>query len=367
MIALITGANGISGRALVEYLCSRPASEWSSIIGTSRRPALYELNDPRIRRMTTDLMASNAEITRQLQEFGVADVTHFFHYAYVHGVDEEGQVNPWENVDMWKNTLDAVDATCPQLQRVFLQLGIKYYGVHVRAIGDTLVESMGRYAHPGKDIFYYPQEDYLLQLSRQRTWGWNEAMPAYVYGPSRGNGMSFGTSAAIFFTVVKFLNEEITFPGSMELYNGVQDMSGTRAMAELETFVCTTDAAANQNFNVVDGAEVTFAQIWKSMCTYFGVRVQTGSEWNTMDYMKNKEPVYREACARYGGNSDAFGYATWAFFDSAFRQRTRRSVSMEKAKEFGFEKTYDTCAELEGFFDRMRSSGDLPTIPREHA
>lgn len=54
-VALITGANGITGSAILEHLAKHTtASEWSRIIITSRSPLKTTVSDPRVEFIALD-------------------------------------------------------------------------------------------------------------------------------------------------------------------------------------------------------------------------------------------------------------------------------------------------------------------------
>ena len=77
-VALITGANGITGAYLVAQMSKEPY--WSRIIATSRRPPLdLPKGDDRIEFAKADLSGDKASIVKACQDAGATGVTHFFH------------------------------------------------------------------------------------------------------------------------------------------------------------------------------------------------------------------------------------------------------------------------------------------------
>lgn len=142
---------------MVSALLAQPASKWSRIIITFRSPIRNSsLSDPRITGLQLDLKAEVPELTAALQKLpGIEEVTHYYHSPYIHEGSytlengEKGMPNPMINVDLFANVLQAVDKVCTRLERVFLQCGAKYYGVHIgnpKAFsGEAIRESDGRY------------------------------------------------------------------------------------------------------------------------------------------------------------------------------------------------------------------------------
>lgn len=88
--------------------------------------------------------------------------------------------NPMINVDLFANVLQAVDAVCPKLERVFLQCGAKYYGVHIgnpkTLSGEPILEDDERYGDKDS-IFYYGQVDFMKEFSGGKSWSWNFGNP----------------------------------------------------------------------------------------------------------------------------------------------------------------------------------------------
>ena len=80
-VALVTGANGISGAYLVRQMSNEPY--WAKIIATSRRPPHGLPNSDRVQFAQADLSGDAASISKAFKDAGVVGVTHFFHMAYL--------------------------------------------------------------------------------------------------------------------------------------------------------------------------------------------------------------------------------------------------------------------------------------------
>jgi NADP-dependent 3-hydroxy acid dehydrogenase YdfG len=67
-VALITGASGIVGNAIVEYLLNNSASnEWSKIIAVSRREPIISRKDTRYVFLNVDLELEESEIAKKVK------------------------------------------------------------------------------------------------------------------------------------------------------------------------------------------------------------------------------------------------------------------------------------------------------------
>lgn len=121
-IALVAGAGGIIGKALLEELARTP--DWQGLA---------------LSRSKGDLVAdlSNADETRQALTAAGA-VTHVFYAAYGPGggLAEEDT----RNAAMLRNLLDGLEAVGAPLQRVILYQGAKVYGVHLGPVTTPFYE-----------------------------------------------------------------------------------------------------------------------------------------------------------------------------------------------------------------------------------
>lgn len=77
-VAFITGANGITGSAILEYLVQTTTSEqWSKIITTSRGPFKTTVSDPRVSFIALDFSQKPDVLAKTMR--GVCnDVTHAY-------------------------------------------------------------------------------------------------------------------------------------------------------------------------------------------------------------------------------------------------------------------------------------------------
>ncbi len=104
--ALIVGALGVTGRALVEHLADDP--DWS-VVALSRRAPDFETS---ARFLSVDL--HDADATRAALA-GLAPVTHVFFTAYSPDPDIAAEIPI--NVGMLANLMDAIEPVAENLQQ----------------------------------------------------------------------------------------------------------------------------------------------------------------------------------------------------------------------------------------------------------
>ena len=126
-VALVTGANGITGSAIAEHLCKNTtAEEWSKIIITSRSPLTLHFSDPRMEFIPLDF---SKPLKDPKFESLCKDVTHAFFSSYVHR-DDFAELNK-ANSQLFEHFLDGLTSVAKNLENVVLQTGGKHYYVHL--------------------------------------------------------------------------------------------------------------------------------------------------------------------------------------------------------------------------------------------
>jgi nucleoside-diphosphate-sugar epimerase len=328
-VALIFGATGIVGSALTEQLSRTSAQEWKKIIITSRRKPVLETNDARIQFVSIDL-TDEAQVKEKLLGAGAADTTHMFFTAYIHSKSWDGKELCEKNIPIFKNALKVVDSIAPNLERVVLQTGTKYYGVHLGPLKNPPVsEAHGRHPDvPENPDYYFGQEDYLVEMQKGKKWKYTTDRPNIILGVTRGNGMSIVPTLALYFLVQKELGNKAAFPGGERTYKGICDTSNAELIAQFLIFAATNKQAENEHFNIIDNNDVheTWEQQWKMLANYFGVEVEEptfttaklGPAFSLEKYMADKQNVWKQVVKKRGGDEELWKFATWDFADALF-------------------------------------------------
>ncbi|KAF5024132.1 hypothetical protein F66182_3766 [Fusarium sp. NRRL 66182] len=390
-VAFVTGANGITGNAIIEHLVRQPESEWSKIIITSRRTPKQSLwQDHRVRFIALDFLSPVEELIQRMAPL-CHDVTHAFFTSYVHTADFSKLRD--SNIPLFHNFLVATDIVAAStLQRVCLQTGGKvsilrttdlyyqkltksqYYGPHLGPTEVPLREEMARYEDKGEN-FYYPQEDFLSTLSAKRNWDWNVIRPNAIIGfTPAGNGMSMALTLAIYMLCCREMGEVPMFPGNKFFFTQcVDDASYAPSIADMSVWAVTDEHTKNEAFNHQNGDVFVWKQLWGRLGRYFGIEMPEFTEWAAegneqrmannflmTDWCKDKKEVWERVVAKHGGQLEAFGWGTYDFFDWAVGKAWLTIGSVAKARKFGWKRyddTYDTYIET---FRAFENAGVLP-------
>ncbi|KAK2601232.1 hypothetical protein N8I77_010696 [Diaporthe amygdali] len=361
-VAFVTGANGISGNAIIEQLIRTTREEWSKIVITSRRPLFYYWQDPRIEFIAVDFLEPLDSIIKQLS-IVCEDITHAFFASYIHVADFKSLRD--ENVPLFQNFLQAIDIVAPKLQRVCLQTGNKHYGCHLGPVPIPLNESLGRLDKSGTN-FYYDQEDVLFELAARRPWSYNIVRPHAIVGYAPG--------AAIYFLICRELGEEPKFPGNESIYNDLDDSSSATSLADLTLYVTTEEQAKNEDFIHTNGDVYMWRYFWPFLASHFGLKVPItqfskakgttktyDNEVLLVEWAIDKRPVWERICAKYGGKPEAFDWGTWQFFEWSLGKTWPTVASNAKARRYGWKRIDNTHDAWIDTFKTLANAGVIPT------
>ncbi|KPI40938.1 uncharacterized protein AB675_10901 [Cyphellophora attinorum] len=361
-VAFVTGVNGISGNAMVEYLIRQPEREWSKIVISSRSSLKVKWQDHRIEFLALDFLRPVEELIQSMKQ-SCSDVTHAYFMSYVH-VDDFTKLAGL-NVPLFSNFLHSIDQVSGQnLQRVSLQTGGKHYGCHLGPCPAPMHESHPRYNDQGQN-FYFNQQDELVALSKQRSWGWNVIRPNAVIGCTPGrNGMSEALTMALYLLVCRETGEQVKFPGGAFIYDSPDDNSDSQGLSEITAWSSTALHTKNEAFNYVNGDTFVWRYFLPEIGKYYGMDIGTNLELNLnlAEWAKDKEPIWQKICDKYGGDREAFSWATWYLMDWLGQRTWCTLASMTKAREFGWTRHDDTVQSWYRTFKSLENEGILPRI-----
>ncbi|BGP13469.1 hypothetical protein JCM10213_001793 [Rhodosporidiobolus nylandii] len=374
--ALVFGANGVSGLALLNALSRTSSTEWKKVIAVSRRPAVLEHADDRVVFVEADLLGEVGELVEKLKKAGAEETTHVAFYAYVAKADETELIEV--NRKLFSNSLEAVAKVAPGVKAFLLQTGYKYYGVHKG--GEYLAPTPFKEdapRHTGEN-FYYVQEDMLKDAAKKNGWGWLVVRPNFILGASKGNFMSLATTVALYAAALKAQNKPLVFPGSSASYNFSYDHSTAANNAAFQLFVLQKPEAYNRMFNIHDGKALKWNEVWPKIAKYFElelasppaddvpagktvgkdvVAVHPSAEWAAQ-----QGSAFDSLVSTHGLSKDAYAYATWDFLDFATARTWPDIASLDAAREIGWAKEVDTFEQ--GFVAVFEELKKMKVIPQ---
>jgi len=327
--ALIIGATGVSGRALISHL--ERQADWN-VIGVSRKKPYFET---RARFIPVDLMdeASCREGFSQ-----AADVTHVFYTAYADDPDVAKTRVP--NTRMFANALAAIDAAAKNLAHVSLVQGTKYYGQHLGPFKTPAKEDDPR---PPIAHFYYDQQDLLMRTRAGKAWSYSTTRPHVICGFALGNPLNIISILAVYATLLREMGKPLTFPGKPGAFTSIYQATDAGLLARAMIWMATTPACADQSFNVTNGDFFRYQNLWPAFARHFGMELGGVETIDLVAAMADKEALWTAIKKKHGLKDHPLAMlANWHFGDYALRNDWDVMSSTTKLRQFGFCEVMDS-------------------------
>lgn len=368
--AFITGANGISGSAILEYFVQHTAAQDWDLIVTSRSPFKSTVDDARIKFIPLDYTQDVRVLVEQMKDV-CSMVTHAYFCSYVHK-DDFNELNS-ANAALFEKFLESLERVAQSLQNVTLQTGGKYYNVHLMPVPSPAREDDPRTEGPIPN-FYFPQEDRLAAAQKGKAWSWNVIRPEAIVGStSKPNGMNEALTIAMYFMICRELGTAAPMPTNQRYWEGTDDVSYGPLIADLTFFVSTHQHCANEAFNIVNGDYFTWKYMWPRLAAYFGARASSQQEFTKarpsegelqldhsfLEWSAGKREVWDRLCDKSGAPDakPTFDFGTWAFQDWVFQRTWSATLTVSKARRYGwtgYKDSYECFIETFEKFKKFR-------------
>jgi nucleoside-diphosphate-sugar epimerase len=349
--ALVVGASGIVGSATAELL----RQEGWTVHGLSRRPTAQ----PGLLPVAADLQdaAGTAAALMELRPDAVFITTWLRQ-------DSEAE-NIRVNAAMVRNLLDGL-RTGGSVRHVALVTGLKHYLGPFEAYGKgTLPQTPFREEQGRLDIknFYYAQEDEVFGAAKRDGFAWSVHRPHTVIGKAVGNAMNMGTTLAVYATLCRETGRPFRFPGSAAQWNGLTDMTDAGQLARHLRWAATTPAAANQDFNIVNGDVFRWNWMWGRIAEWFGLTPAPfdGTVQPLEHQMAGDGPLWRRIAVREGlAEADLSRLASPWHTDADLGRPIEVVTDMSKSRRLGFTDYRPTDDAFLDLFARLRADRLIP-------
>ncbi|KAL4933719.1 SDR family oxidoreductase [Aspergillus undulatus] len=410
--AIVTGATGITGSAIVHHLSKD--NSYSKIYALSRRDPGWKV--PKLQHASINLQGSADDMAESLSGIS-AEYVYFC--AYMAHDDPQELCNI--NGTMLSSFIQALESTgaIRTLKRFILTCGFKQYGLHLGQPKQPFFEDDPKLeGKVGGEIwppnFYFEQQRILSDAAKRNNWDWVVTLPQDVLGFARGNFMNEATALGLYCTVSKALpGSELPFPGCKAGYFAFNTWTSANMHAKFCLWAATVPGAGNNIFNVVNGDTNSWQNLWPRLARRFGCKIPNpmfphGGKADTAGYkdyepsttrISNKHPLsavssdlgvshdpsteetptlfcqinpekwaarsdvskaWAQVRNKYDLEQEAWDKATWDFLTFALGRDWSCVGSMSKARKLGWTGYADTWDELEDVFNVLEKEGILP-------
>ncbi len=324
--ALVVGATGIAGSALVDRL----ADEGWDVVALSRS---------RIRRGDVRHVSADLNSVESLREALAGErPSHVFYTAWSRMNTEQENIET--NAAMLRNLLASLSGH--PVKHVALMTGLKHYlGPFEAYAAGEMPDTPFRESEPRLPTpnFYYAQEDELWAAAGKQGFGWSVHRAHTVIGHAVGNAMNMGLTLAVQASICRELGQPFVFPGSETQWNSLTDMTDSGLLAEHMIWAATADGVGDEAYNIVNGDIFRWRRMWPALAAYFGVEPvgYSGQPRPLEQQMLGKEGVWADMAARYGlAEPQLARLASWWHTDGDLGRNLEVVTDMSKSRLAGF-------------------------------
>ncbi len=350
-VALVVGATGIAGSALIERVTELGWEVYGLARRTSPqatyRPVEADLRDP------SGLAAALTGI----------HPTHVFYTSWVRMPTEAE--NCLVNGSMIRNLFAALR---PQgsVRHAALMTGLKHYLGPFEAYGQGPVPDTPFHEDEPRlpvENFYYEQEDELFSAAELGDFTWSVHRSHTVIGYALGNAMNMGLTLAAAASICRVSGRPLVFPGSEMQWNGLTDMTDARLLAKHMIWAASEARAADTAFNIVNGDVFRWRWMWPQLAEYFNV------DWEGFQdeprpleqQMVHAAPIWQQLAADQNlVESDINRIASWWHTDGDLGRTMECITDMARSRRAGFTEQIPTQDAFHQLFDRYRRMRIIP-------
>jgi nucleoside-diphosphate-sugar epimerase len=349
--ALVVGASGIVGSATAGVLNEDNWQVW----GLARKPAAQTGVAP----ITADLL-DPASLAKAVA--GLAP-THVFFSSWLRQPTEAENIRV--NAAMVRNLLDALRPAI-SVRHVALVTGLKHYLGPFEAYGKGALPQTPFREDQGRldiDNFYYAQEDEVFAAAKRDGFTWSVHRPHTIIGEAVGNAMNMGTTLAVYASIAKATGRSFRFPGSEIQWNSLTDMTDAKLLARQLLWAATTPAAANQDFNVVNGDVFRWKWMWGRLAEWFGIEAVPfdGVVRPLEQQMADDASAWRDIATRHKlAEPDINRLISPWHTDADLGRPIEVVTDMSKSRKLGFTAYQPTDDAFFSLFERLRRERLIP-------
>jgi len=340
-VALVAGARGIVGGNLVDHLLR----EGWQVIGVSRgeggparsgyRHIGCDLQDP----------AACAALAPEFRA-----VTHLFYTARASADNPEREIAA--NLGMLRAVMEPLLGQAVALRHVCLVHGTKWYGSHLGPFRNPAQESDPRHEGPN---WYFDQHDYITTRQLGRNWAWSTVRPHIMLGIAVGYPFNLVATLAAYASLCREAGEALDFPGSERAFQALSQATDAGLLAEAMIWSAEAPAAANQDFNVINGDYFRWCNLWPALADAFGLRCGGPVPKRMSELMAGGDRRWSDLAARHALAPLPLGaLANWRFADFLLATEWDALSSNVKIRQAGFDRPVSTEQSMLQIIAEMR-------------
>lgn len=346
---LIAGATGIIGRYALTHLSAQDG--WHATGLARSQPD--DLADHDF--VELDLLSPNLN-EAALQTFGT--ITHMVYSGFVQPPGMNWAELSALNAEMFAGLMDLADAHMPNLQRVVLIQGQKYYGSHLGPFKTPTKEDDARHDPPN---FYFDQQDLLSERSQTGPYDWVCLRPHIVCGLAPKSPMNLVMQIGLYGSLCKELGTPLNFPGKASAMKTLQQANDSDLIAKAVEWALSEERCGGEAFNITNGDLIRWETMWPIIAEELGLEPGPAVEISMVEFGAEHQDLWREIAEREGLNqSDLSQMADWSFSDYVFNIDWDVAANTIKARLYGFDDCMDTEDMMRRLLRRLKDERWIP-------
>jgi len=164
-------------------------------------------------------------------------------------------------------------------------------------------------------------------------------------------------------------------PTNQIYWAGYDDVSDSRLIANLSVYASTHQNCANEAFNVTNGDYFTWKYMWPRLAQYFGAQSTSDQvfkplpkvgepqlDLSLVEWAKDKRKVWDRICDKAGVSAAkaTWDAGTWAYQDWVFRRTWSATLSINKARQYGWTGHLDSYTSFVDAFNMFEKTNQIP-------
>lgn len=346
---LVAGVTGIAG----SYISRQLLASGYRVSGLARRLPAEPIDGVHY------LQADLDDITSL--HGAIADGDRYTHLVYSGFASREGvswsEVSAW-NSALFRNLIDWATTALPNLERVLLMQGQKYYGSHLGPYRTPSRESDSR--HDGEN-FYFDQQDDLAEAAAGNGWSWVALRPHIVCGLNLHASMNPLVLIGAYASICKALGQPLTFPGKSAAYDTLYQATDADLLGRAGAWSLFADSAANQAYNITNGDLYRWRHVWELLADKLDMPLADPAQQSLAPFSVEHAGLWSQlAQSQNLLEADIHKLGDWTFANYIISCDWDIAASTVKARLHGFNDCRDSLEMWATRFDEMQHSRILP-------
>ena len=173
--------------------------------------------------------------------------------------------------------------------------------------------------------------------------------------------MNLGVAIAVYATISKQLGIPLRFPGSLDAYRALYQVSSADLLAAATVWAGVTPAARDEIFNITNGDQFRWQYMWPRIARMFEMEIAEPVPMPLSSYMTDKADLWCEIATKYGLLDTPYEkLVSWNFADFIFNSGFDNVSSTIKARKAGFAECIDSEEMFRAFFVSLRDRKVIP-------